>query len=98
VPQGGRAAAAAAEARGDVAQVEAAGQELAGGVVSTAFDVELDPGRVCGLGDLVRSPVRVPRPGVGRVVGEQVGVIVQLDADGGQLGPDLVQVARDQGG
>jgi len=28
------------------------------------------------------APVRVPRPGVGRVVGEQVRVISQLDADG----------------
>jgi hypothetical protein len=33
---------------------------------------------------------------VGRVVGEQVRVIVQLDTDHCQLGPDLVQVGRDQ--
>ena len=36
VPQRGRAAAAAAEARGGVAQVEAAGEELAGGVMPPA--------------------------------------------------------------
>ena len=41
VPQGGGAAAAVAEAGGGVAQVEAAGEELAGGVVPPAPDVEL---------------------------------------------------------
>ena len=85
-----------AQACGGVAQVEAAGQKLAGGVMPSALDVELHSSGGCGLGDLVRGPVRVPRPGVGRVVGEQVRVLAQLDADGGQLDPDLVQVGRDQ--
>ena len=62
----------------------------------TALDVEFHPGRLCGVSDLVRDPVRVPRPGVRRVVGEQVGVIAQLDTDGRELCLDLSQVARDQ--
>jgi hypothetical protein len=33
---------------------------------------------------------------VGWVVGEQVRIISQLDADCGERGPDLVQVVRDQ--
>jgi hypothetical protein len=96
VPERGRAAAAVAEAGGGVAQVEATGEELAGGVVPAALDVEIHPGGRCGRGDLVRHPVWVSRPGVGRVVGEQVRVIVQLDADRGQGDPGLVQVAHDQ--
>jgi hypothetical protein len=90
------AAAAVAEAGGGVAQVEAAREKLAGGVVPSALDVELHPGRVCGLGGLVRGPVRVPRPGVRRVGGEQVRVISPIDADRGQLGPELIQAGRDQ--
>src|SRR5262249_6959556 len=93
----GRAAAAVAKAGGSVAQVEAAGEELAGRVVPSALNVEPHPGRVGGLGDLVGGPVRVPRPGMGRVGGEQVRVIAQLDADGGQVGLDLVRIGRDQG-
>jgi hypothetical protein len=81
VAQGGRASAAVTEAGGGVAQVETAGEELAGGVMASAFDVELYPGRVRSVGDPVRDPVRVPRPGVRGVVGKQVGVISQLDAD-----------------
>ena len=69
------------QAGGGVAQVEAAGEELAGGVMPSTLDVEPYPGRIGGLGDPVRGPVRVPRPGMGRVVGEQVRVIEQLDAD-----------------
>src|ERR1022692_289728 len=61
-----------------------------------ALDVELHPGRISGLGHLVRGPVRVPRPGMGRVVGEQVCVLTQLDADRGQGFPYLIQVAHDQ--
>ena len=64
MPQRGRAAAAVAEAGGGVAQVEAAGEELAGGVVPSALDVELHPGGIRGRGDLVGDPVRVPRPGM----------------------------------
>jgi len=56
-------------------------EELAGGVVPSALDVEIYSGGVCGRGDLVGDPVWVPRTGVGRVVGEQVCVIAQLDAD-----------------
>ena len=37
-----------------------------------------------------------PRPGVGRVVWRTNSVISQLDADGGQLGPNLVQIVHDQ--
>ena len=96
MPKRGRAAAAVAEPRGGVAQVEAAGEELAGGVVPPALDVELHPGGICGCSDLVGNPVRVPRPGMRWVVGEQVRVISQLDADSGKRGPDLVQVGRDQ--
>ena len=66
LPQGGRAAAAVTKAGGGVAEVEAAGEELAGGIVPSALDVELHSGRVCRLSDLVRGPVRVPRPDVGR--------------------------------
>jgi hypothetical protein len=44
----------------------------------------------------VSQPVRVPRPGVGRVIGEQIRVSSQLDAECGQGGPDPAQVARDQ--
>jgi hypothetical protein len=89
VPQGGRAAAAVAEAGGGVTQVEAASKELAGGVVPSALDVELHPGHDGGLGDLVRGPVRVRRTRVSRVVGEEERLIVQFDADGRELGPDL---------
>jgi len=64
-----------AEARGGVAEVVTAGEELAGGVVPPALDVELYVGGIRSLGDLVRGPVWVPRPGVPRVVGKQVGVI-----------------------
>ena len=52
------AAAAVAEAGGGIAQVEATGEELASGVVSSSPDVELHPGRVGSLRDLVRRPVR----------------------------------------
>ena len=45
MPQRGRATAAVAEAGGGVPQVEAAGQELAGGVVPQALDGELDTRR-----------------------------------------------------
>ena len=96
MPQRGRATAAVAEAGGGVAQVEAAGQELAGGVVPAALDIEIRPGSLRSGSDLVRHPVRVPRPGVGRVVREQVRIIAQLDADRGQGGPGLVEVAHDQ--
>ena len=67
-----------AEARRGVAQVEPGREQLAGRVVPSALDVELDSGRVGGLGDLVGGPVRVPRPGMGGVVGEQVRVIAQV--------------------
>jgi hypothetical protein len=70
VPERGRAAPTVAEARGGVAQVEAAGQELAGGVMPSALDVELHPGGIRGRSDLVADPVRVPRPGMRRVVGD----------------------------
>ena len=36
-----------------------------------ALDVELHPGRVRSVSDLVRDPVRVPRPGVRWVVGDR---------------------------
>jgi len=75
VPKRGRAAAAVAEAGSGVAQIEAAGEELAGGVVPSALDIELHSGGGCGLGDLVCGLVRVPWPGVGRIVREQVRVI-----------------------
>jgi hypothetical protein len=84
VPQGGGAA-AVAEAGGGVAQVEPAGEELAGGVVPSALDVELYPGRVRGVSDPLGYPVRVPRLGVCGIVGKQVGVISQLDVDRGEL-------------
>ena len=92
----GRAASAVAEARGGVAQVEAPGEELASGVVPPGLDVGVHPGRSRGVSDFVRGPVRVPWPHVGRVVGEQVCVIAQPDANRGQLGPSLIQVGRDQ--
>ena len=95
MPESG-AAAAVAEARGGVAEVEAAGEELAGGEMPPALDVELHLGGIRGGGDLVSDPVRVPRSGMRRVVGEQVRVISELDADGGQRGAGLVQVGRDQ--
>ena len=82
--EGSRAAAAVAETGGGVAQVEAAGQELAGGVMPAALDVELNPGGIRCRGDLVSDPVRVPRPGMRRVVGKQVRVISQLDTDRGE--------------
>jgi len=91
-----RAAAAVAEAGGSVAQVKAVGQELAGGVMPSAFDVELHPGHGRSVSDPVRDPVRVPRPGVRWVVGEQVGIISQLDSDRYELCLDLSQVALDQ--
>jgi len=43
--------------------------------------VELHPGRSCGCNDLVGNPVRVSRPRMRRVVGEQVRVIAQPGAD-----------------
>ena len=52
---------------------------------------------VRGRRDLVGDPVGVPRPAVRRVVGEQVRVASQPDADRGQGFPDLTQVACDQG-
>jgi hypothetical protein len=64
-----------------VPQVEAASEELAGSEVPTALDVEIHGGGISGGRDLVSDPVRVPRLGVGRVIGEQVRVIAQLDAD-----------------
>ena len=45
VPQRGRAAAAVAKAGGGIAQVKASREELAGGVMPPAFDVELRPRR-----------------------------------------------------
>ena len=75
---------------------ERSGTELAGGVVPPAFDVELHPGHIRGRSDLVGDPVRVPRPGMRRVVGERVRVIAQLDTDRGKRGPDLVQAVCDQ--
>jgi hypothetical protein len=45
-----------AEARGGVAQVEAAREELAGGVVPPALDAELHPGGIRSHGDLVGDP------------------------------------------
>jgi len=45
VPQGGGAAAAMAEARRGVAQVEPGREQLAGRVVPQALDVQLDPSR-----------------------------------------------------
>jgi hypothetical protein len=62
----------------------------------SALDVELHPGRIRNVSDPVRGTVRVPRPGMGRVVGEQVRVISQAEADCAQFGPELVQIARDQ--
>jgi len=64
-----------AEARGGIVEVEAADQELAGVVMPSALNVELDRGRGGRLGDLVRGPVGVPRLGMGWVVGEQIGVV-----------------------
>ena len=61
-----------------------------------ALDVELHPGGIGGCGDLVGDPVRVPRPGMRRIVGEQVRVSSELDADGGKRSGGLVQVGRDQ--
>src|SRR6266487_5412076 len=49
VPERGRPAAAVAEPRGGVAQVEAGGEELAGGVVPEPLDVELHPGGRSGI-------------------------------------------------
>jgi len=77
MPQRGRAAPAMTQAGGGGAQVEPTGEELAGGVMPPALDVELHPGRVRCVGDPVRDPVRVPRPGVRRVVGKKVRVISQ---------------------
>jgi len=70
MPQRSRTTATVAKARGGVAQVEAACEELAGGVVPAALDVEPHLGRIGGGSDLAGDPVRVPRPGLGRVVGE----------------------------
>ena len=96
MPERGCAAAAMAETSGSVPQVEAAGEELAGGVMPTALDVQLHPDRVGGVSDSVGRPVRVPRPGMRGIVGEQVSVVGQLDADGRQRGPDLIEVSSDQ--
>jgi hypothetical protein len=85
-----------AQPRGGVAQVESAREKLAGGVMPPAFDVELHPGGICGRRDLVGNPVRVPRPDMRRVVGEQVRVISQPDSDLDERVPDLVQIVRDQ--
>jgi len=51
------------------------------------LDVKLHPGGICGCSDLVGHPVRVPRPDMRRVVGEQVRVISQLDTDSGKAAP-----------
>ena len=96
-PQRGCTGPAVAETRGGVAQVQAARKELAGGEVPAALDVELHPGRIGRFGHPVRGPVRVPRLGVGGVVGEQVRVSWQMDTEGGELGPDSLQVIRDEG-
>jgi hypothetical protein len=88
MPQRGRAA-AVAEPRGGVPHVEPADQELAGGAMPPALDVELHPGRDREVGDSVRDPVRVPRPGMRRVVGEQVRVISQPGTDRRELCLDI---------
>jgi hypothetical protein len=93
VPERGCTAPAVAKTRGGVPQVESAGEELAGGVVPTAFDVQLDPGRSRGVSDLVGGPVGVPWLGVGGVVGEQVRVIGQLGADRCERGFDSLSSA-----
>ena len=74
VPKRGRAAAAVAEPCGSVPQVT---RQLGAGsrCKPAALDVELHPGPGRDLSDPVRDPVRVPRPGVRRVVGKQVRVI-----------------------
>src|SRR5215831_18753751 len=89
-------ASAVAKTCGGVPQVEAAGEELAGGVMPTALDVQLHADRVRGVSDLVSGPVWVPWLSVGGVVGEQVRVICQLDADLREGGPDLVQLGCDE--
>src|SRR6516225_7023277 len=60
VAQCGRTAAAVAEARGGVAQVDASGQELAGRIVPQRLDVERYSRGPGDLGDLVRYPIGVP--------------------------------------
>ena len=50
---GQRNAVTGAEARGGVAQVEAACEELDGGVMSPALGVELDSGGICAVSDVV---------------------------------------------
>jgi hypothetical protein len=58
------------ESGGGVAEVEARGEELAGGVVPDSLDVQVDPGGLGKVADAVGDPVGVPRAGVRGVVGE----------------------------
>ncbi len=80
VSQCGGPAAAVAEARRSIAQVEPGRKQLAGCVVSQPFDVELDSSRGRQVAGLVRGPVRIPRTGAHRVVGEDIRILGQLMA------------------
>ena len=89
-------ASAVSKTCGGVPQVESAGEELAGGVMSAALDVQLHTGRVCGLSDAVSGPVGVPWLGVGGVIGKQVRIICQRGADRCERGSDLVEFGCDE--
>jgi hypothetical protein len=80
-----------------VLQIEPGGKELAGGVVAELLDVKVDAGLVGQVADLVGDPVRVPRARVQRVVGEQVGVLDQLQADRGEARADSLGRLADEG-
>jgi hypothetical protein len=92
VPQRGRAAAAIAKTRRGVTQVEPRREHLTRRVVPQPFDVELDADRGGEVAGLMRGPVGIPRPGAHRVIREHVGVLRQLEADGGQLSADPVEM------
>src|SRR5262249_36271393 len=84
VAQCGRTAAAVAQPRGRVTQVDPARQKLAGAVVALRLDVELDAGGRGNLGDLVGGPVGIPRGGAERVSGEYIRARFEFHANCGQ--------------
>jgi hypothetical protein len=64
-----------AEPRSSVAQVEPGGEQLAGRIVPQPLDVEIDTSRGRQVAGFVRSPVRIPRIGAHRVIGEHISVL-----------------------
>ena len=87
--EGGGAAAAMAEAGGGVADVDAGGEQVRGGVVPQALDIDRNPRHLGRAGDLVGGPVGVPRRRAA-VVGEHERVPGQLDPGRGPGGGRLL--------